>query len=79
MIATINEKEEHLLIKVRMMTTEQVDTLLSFLNTIVNKEDDKLVAKLKFIETMKEISKNAQERGLTEEILQQILEERDNE
>ncbi len=79
MIATINEKEEHLLIKVRMMTIEQVDTLLSFLNTIVNKEDDKLVAKLKFIETMKEISKNAQERGLTEEILQQILEERDNE
>ncbi len=79
MIATINEKEEHLLIKVRMMTTEQVDTLLSFLNTIVNKEDDKLVAKIKFIETMKELSKNAQERGLTEEILQQILEERDNE
>jgi hypothetical protein len=40
MIATINE-EENLLIKVRMTTTEQVDTLLSFLNTIVIKEDDK--------------------------------------
>ncbi len=79
MIATQNKKEEDILIKVRMMSTEQIDTLLSFLNTIVNQEDYKLKAKLEFIETMQEISKNAQQRGLTEEILKEILEERDSE
>ena len=52
MIATQNKKEEDILIKVRMMSTEQIDTLLSFLNTIVNQEDYKLKAKLEFIETM---------------------------
>ncbi len=74
MIATQNKKEEDILTKVRMMATEQIDTLLSFLNTIVIQEDYKLKAKLEFIETMKEISKNAQQRGLTKDILKEILE-----
>lgn len=79
MIANQNKKEEDILIKVRMMSNEQIDSLLSFLNTIVNPEDYKPKAKPEFIETMKEISKNAQQRGLTEEILKEILEERDSE
>ncbi len=78
MIATQNKKEEVLLTKVRLMSNEQLDTLLNFLDTIVDLPEYKFKAKLEFIQTMKEISQKAQERGLTEEILKQILEEDDD-
>ncbi len=79
MIATQNKKEEDLLLKVRKMSNEQLSSLLSFLNTIMDEEDYKLKSKLEFLKTIEELSKQAQERGLTEEILKEILENPDNE
>ncbi len=69
-----NLKEEKLLIKIRKMSDDEFDSLLSFIDKVVDRQEkEKLQAKLRFVEIMKEISAKAEERGLTEHILNRIL------
>ena len=77
MLTLENEREEKLIKSVRRMTPGQVDSLLSFINTMIDAENAETDAKQQFLKTVNEISKKAQERGLTEEILNEILTEYD--
>ncbi|MCW3112754.1 MAG: hypothetical protein JWR18_1150 [Segetibacter sp.] len=48
MLTIENEREENLIKSVRKMSPEQVDSLLSFINTIVNSDGPKLDSKQRF-------------------------------
>lgn len=77
MLTIENEREEKLIKSVRRMTPGQVDSLLSFINTMIDAGNTETDSKHQFLKTVNEISKKAQERGLTEEILNEILSEYD--
>ncbi|MCW3109856.1 MAG: hypothetical protein JWQ09_4362 [Segetibacter sp.] len=77
MLTIENEREEKLIKSVRKMSPVQIDSLLSFINTLVETDERKIDAKHEFLKTIQEISQKAQERGLTEEILNEILTEYD--
>lgn len=73
MISIENEQEEKLIKSVRKMTPTQIETLLSFINTVVESDKIKMDTRKQFLDAVQEISKNVQSRGLTEAILDKIL------
>jgi hypothetical protein len=66
-----NLMEERLLESSRRLPPELVVELIAYAEALANKEKNKI----EFIETMRRLSDEAQSRGLTEEILKDILED----
>jgi len=70
-------REKILIEKARGLSDEQFEKLISFLDTIIPQSEPSQKAKDEFYELSKNLNEKVKERGLTEEILQGILNKSD--